>query len=146
MDLVDDAGNGRVRACLESPMRVDWGGKWMDARTQIRSIFRNMLRIEDAADGRLPPQGTPGGVSKQALKKPGIRAMNALRNLSQALLHRFRFGAERRHIPALQYHGQICRVAIGRFGAVRVDGHGRLSRLFPAGFIKPAAHGQQRQG
>jgi hypothetical protein len=56
-----------VRACLESPMRVDWGGKWLDARTQIRSIFRNMLRIEDAADGRLPPQGTPGGVSKQAL-------------------------------------------------------------------------------
>ena len=40
----------------------------MDARTQIRSIFRNMLRIEDAADGRLPPQGTPGGVSKQALR------------------------------------------------------------------------------
>ena len=27
MDLVDDAGNGRVRACLESPMRVDWGGQ-----------------------------------------------------------------------------------------------------------------------
>ena len=54
-------------------MRVDWGGKWMDARTQIRGIFRNMLRIEDAADGRLPPQGTPGGVSKQALKQSRAR-------------------------------------------------------------------------
>ena len=49
------------------------GGKWMDARTQIRGIFRNMLRIEDAADGRLPPQGTPGGVSKQALKQSRAR-------------------------------------------------------------------------
>ena len=66
-------------------MRVDWGGgKWLDARTQIRSIFRNMLRIEDAADGRLQPQGTPGGVSKQALKKPGIRGVKTLQNLSQA--------------------------------------------------------------
>jgi hypothetical protein len=48
-------------------MRVDWGGKWLDARTQIRGIFQDMLRIEDAADGRLPPQGAPDGVSKQAL-------------------------------------------------------------------------------
>ncbi len=36
---------------------------------QIRSIFRNMLRIEDAADGRLPPQGAPGEVYKQALSE-----------------------------------------------------------------------------
>ncbi len=57
-----------LRACLKSPMRVHWLGKWMDARTQIRSIFWNMLRIHHAADGRLPPQGAPGGVSKQALR------------------------------------------------------------------------------
>ncbi len=49
------------RACLESPMRVHWLGKWMDARTQIRGIFRNMLRIKDAADSRLPPVGRKKG-------------------------------------------------------------------------------------
>lgn len=38
----------------------------MDARTQIRSVFRNMLKIQDAAGGPLPPQGTPVGGSKQA--------------------------------------------------------------------------------
>jgi hypothetical protein len=47
-------------------MQVAWLGKSMDARTQIRSIFRNMLKIEDAADGRLPPQGAAGGVSELA--------------------------------------------------------------------------------
>ena len=37
---------------------VDWFGKWMDARTQIPSLLRNMLKIEDAADGRSPPPRT----------------------------------------------------------------------------------------
>ncbi len=60
------AGSG-LTACLKSPMRVHWLGKWMDARTQIRSIFRNMLKIEDAAHGRLPPPGAHGGVLKPAL-------------------------------------------------------------------------------
>ena len=45
---------------------VDWFGKWMDATTHIRSIFRIMLKIEDVADGPLPPQGAAGGVSKPA--------------------------------------------------------------------------------
>ena len=57
----------QVRACLKFPLRVHWLGKWTDAMTQIRSIFRNMLEIENAADGRLPPQGAAGGVSKKAL-------------------------------------------------------------------------------
>ena len=57
----------QVRACLKSPMRVHWLGKSMDARMQIQGIFWNMLKIEDAADGRLPPQCAAGGVSKQAL-------------------------------------------------------------------------------
>ena len=60
------AGSG-LTACLKSPMRVHWLGKWIDARTQIRSIFRNMLKIEDAAHGRLPPPGAHGGVLKPAL-------------------------------------------------------------------------------
>ena len=58
----------QVRACLKSPMRVHWLNKWMDASTQIRSIFRNMLEIENAVDDRLPPQGAAGEVSKQALR------------------------------------------------------------------------------
>jgi hypothetical protein len=34
-----------LRACLKFPLRVHWLGKWTDAMTQIRSIFRNMLEI-----------------------------------------------------------------------------------------------------
>ena len=71
------------RACSKSPMRVHWLGKWLDVRTQIRSIFRNMLRIEDAADGRLPPQGAPGGVSKQALNTSSL-----CQNMADAVGHR----------------------------------------------------------
>ena len=44
------------------------GGKWLDASTQIRSIFRDMLRIQHAADGRLPLQGAPGGVFQTGSK------------------------------------------------------------------------------
>jgi len=31
-----------------------------------------MLRIENAADGRLPPQGAAGGVAEQALRRRGL--------------------------------------------------------------------------
>ena len=58
----------------------------MDARTQIRSIFRNMLRIQHAADGRLPPQGAAGGVSKQV---PTLRC--AHRATGDALLNFLQF-------------------------------------------------------
>jgi len=56
---------------LKFPLRVHWLGKSMDARMQIRGISWNILKIENAADGRLPPQCAAGGVSKHAPRYPG---------------------------------------------------------------------------
>ena len=61
---------GLLRACLETPPGVPWGGKRPSAASSILNIFRNMLRICVLASIHLPPQSTRIGLSKQALTLP----------------------------------------------------------------------------
>ncbi len=97
---------GFLRACLETPPGVPWGGKRPSAASSILNIFRNMLRICVLASIHLPPQSTRIGLSKQALtlSLPASSAKSILQSSSPS------------HMPAAPKTN--LRVASRRAGAV----------------------------